>query len=341
MPLDNESLRVAIAGAASLRGKDLKQWLEEGGFPAGDIRLIDEGLAAGALTEVGGEPRVVQPVDESSFECVQFVFFASSAEFAARHGPSAVRAGATVIDMTGGHWAGPRAQAWIPRLDPVLAAPATADRDAASGRIWISPSAPAIVACSLAAGLAEFSLVRLVIFFLQPVSERGPAGITELEGQTINLLSFQPIPQEVFDTQVAFNLVGRWGASSDERLLDARMAMVREVKNYLADRIITPAIMLVQAPVFYAHAFAAYAEFREPGEPEAFVERLKAVGFRVILGDEPGPSNLAVAGEGEPIIGPPERDDSVAGGYWFWGAADNFRLASVNAARIAERLLVS
>ena len=35
MPFGQESLLVAIAGATSLRGKDLKLWMEESGFPAG------------------------------------------------------------------------------------------------------------------------------------------------------------------------------------------------------------------------------------------------------------------------------------------------------------------
>src|SRR5579864_5134152 len=101
MPLGNESLRVAIAGATSLRGKDLKQWMEESGFPAGEIRLLDEGLAVGTLAEAGGEPVIVQPVDESTFERLRFVFFTGSAAFAKKHALAAERAGATVIDMTG------------------------------------------------------------------------------------------------------------------------------------------------------------------------------------------------------------------------------------------------
>ena len=76
MPLPEHSLRVAIAGATSLRGKDLKYWLEEGGFPAGEIRLVDEELASGTLTEAAGEPAIVQSVNESSFEGLRFVFFA-------------------------------------------------------------------------------------------------------------------------------------------------------------------------------------------------------------------------------------------------------------------------
>jgi aspartate-semialdehyde dehydrogenase len=341
MPLPEHSLRVAIAGATSLRGKDLKYWLEEGGFPAGEIRLIDEEIASGTLTEVAGEPAIVQPVSESSFEGLRFVFFAGSAAFAAKHGPAVDRAGASVIDMTGGLWAGARARPWIPRLDALLSPPAPSVLPNDHYPIWVAPSTPAILACSLAAGLAELSPVRLAILFFQPASERGDEGITELEGQTVKLLSFQPIPQQVFDTQVAFNLTARWGASSAERLSDARMGIAREVQRYLADRISSPAVMLVQAPVFYGHAFAAWAEFKNSVSEETLTTRLNSAGFKVVPPDEPSPSNLAAAGETQPMITVPERDTNVAHGFWLWGAADNFRLASVNATQIAERLLAS
>jgi len=341
MPLGHESLVVAIAGATSLRGKDLSQWLEESGFPAGDIRLIDEEFAAGTLTEAGGEPAIVQAVDESSFERVRFAFFAGSPAFAAKHGPSAGRAGATVIDLTGGLWTGSRALPWIPALDAVLPPPGAPGASSERNHVWVAPSAPAIVACSFSAALSELSPARLAIVFLQPASERGQAGVTELEQQTIRLLSLQPIPQEVFDTQVAFNLLGRWGESSAERLSEARIAITREVHQYLEGGAVIPALTLVQAPVFHAHGFSAYAEFREPPAPEALAARLGAVGFRIASGEDLGPSNLAVAAEAKPLISLAERDDNVACGYWFWGAADNFRVASANAVRIAERFLAS
>jgi len=340
-PLPEHSLRVAIAGAASLRGKDLKYWLEEGGFPAGEIRLVDEEIAAGMLTEVAGEATIVQTVNESSFEGLRFVFFAGSSAFAAQHGPAADRAGASVIDMTGGLWAGSLARPWIPRLDALISPPAPAALPNDHYHTWVAPSTPAILGCSLAAAFAEFSPARLAIVFFQPVSERGEQGITELEGQTVKLLSFQPIPQEVFDTQVAFNLAARWGAESRGKLSDIRMATASEVQRYLAGRIPPPAVMLVQAPVFYGHAFAVWAEFSNPVSDETLTAKLQSAGFKVVPPDEPSPSNLLAAGETHPMITMPERDANVAQGYWFWGAADSFRLASVNATQIAERLLAS
>jgi hypothetical protein len=65
--LERESRRIVIAGASSLLGAELKSLLEEGRFAAWDFRLVDEEVAAGTLTEAGGEPAMIQPVEEGSF----------------------------------------------------------------------------------------------------------------------------------------------------------------------------------------------------------------------------------------------------------------------------------
>ena len=384
MVLGADSLRVAIAGATSLRGKDLRQWIDESGFPVGEVRLLDEELAAGTLTEVAGEPVIVQPVDEASFERTRFVFFTGSPAFAAAHARSAQRAGATVIDMTGSLAAAPGARLWIPHLDAELAAPpsgqgnsqapmaapsrhdvrrsghppgsrgggAPSDKKSGAITVCIAPSAAAIVACSLSAALKPFPLARLAITFFAPVSDRGQPGVDELENQTVKLLSLQPMPQAVFDTQVAFTLLDRWGAGSAVSLSSMRAAIASEVREYLAGRVPSPAIDLVHAPVFFGCAFSAYAEFAAPaGAPAAdkvaevsapqLAARLSAAGFSLAGEDDPPLSNVSVAGESQLFVTPPVRDPNVENAYWLWGAVDNLRLASANALRIAERLLVS
>ncbi len=338
MPTDVQACRVAIAGASSLRGKELKHLLEDGGFPATEIRLLDEDIAVGMLTEAGGEPVLIQAVDDESFERVRFAFFAGSPSFAARHWEAAERAGATVIDLSGGLAEVPSARRWIPALDSLLPPPAHASPQGVS-RLFLSPSAPVIVACSIAAALAGFSVERLALVFLQPVSERGQAGIEELENQTTKLLSFQPIGQEVFDAQVAFNMLDRYGEASDERLADARSSIAREVRSYLAGRAPVPAIQLIQAPVFYSYAFTAYAELGGRPEPDELKRALEAAGIQAVGSAEAAPSNVSVAGENRLVLGQMEADPNVERGYWFWGAADNLRLAAANAVGIAEKLL--
>ena len=157
----------------------------------------------------------------------------------------------------------------------------------------------------------------------------------------VKLLSLQPIPQKVYDCQVAFNMLDRWGPDSPERLADARAAIGQEVHDYLGGRAPIPAINLIQAPVFYGHTFSAYAEFAQRPDLTALSARLEAAGFRSASEEDPGPSNTSVAGEPQAIITGAVGDPGVPQGYWFWGAADNLRLATANATQIAERLLVA
>ncbi|HJY86150.1 MAG TPA: Asd/ArgC dimerization domain-containing protein [Candidatus Acidoferrales bacterium] len=340
MPADVLACRVAIAGASSLRGKELKQLLEGGSFPAAEIRLFDEEFAVGTLTEAAGEATLIQSIDEESFERVRFVFFAGTPAFSARHWEAAERAGATVIDLSGGLADLPSAQPWIPPLDSLL--PPPAPRSAPPARkLYLSPAAPTIAACSLAATLSKWAVQRLALVFFQPVSECGQAGIEELESQTIKLLSFQPIAQEVFDAQVAFNLLDRYGPASVERLSDARLSIAREVRGYLAGRGPVPAIQLIQAPVFYSYAFTAYAELASPPDSAELLRALEAAGAELSSPADTAPSNVSVAGGDRLVLGQVEADANVEGGYWFWGAADNLRLPAANAVRIAEKLLAS
>jgi aspartate-semialdehyde dehydrogenase len=337
MPGADPGLRIAIIGATSLRGKELKEALESSSLAAAAVRLVDDDALAGTLTEIGGEPTMVGGAGQEDFSHVRFVFFAGSPELSARHASAALAAGATLIDLTGGLAEMPDAAPWIPTLDSVLPPPRKANGSAVA-RIYLSPSVPAMTACAFAASLAASGGGRGQIVFLQPVSERGQAGIEELERQTVQLLSMQPAGQEVFDAQVAFNLVDRYGPASPVTPLEQRQQLGKDVARYLAGRVPAPAVALLQAPVFYSHAFMAYAEI---DSPDALVPRLEAAGFKFSDEDEAAPSNVSVAGEPHPVLGRPARDPNVERGWWFWGAADNVRVAAANAVFIAERLLAS
>ena len=333
-------LRIVIAGASLLRGKELKLALGESSLAAAELGLLDEEFAAGTLTEAAGEPAVIETVGDDSFLGARIVFFTGSPAFAARHASAAEQAGAMVIDLSGGLAAENGAQTWIPRLEAILRPP----EGMAGNRkrnIIVAPSAPSIVAVTLSAALTALGLQRLAITFLQPVSERGQEGVEELEAQVVKLLSFEPFTKEVFDEQVGFNLLARFGEASRELLADARTLIEKEMHAYLQGRAALPAIMLVQAPVFYAHTFSAWAEFASPPDLAELTERLESAGLKIAGEEDMPPSNVSVAGEAQPVLARPERDAGVTNGVWLWGAADNLRVPVANAIAIAERLLAS
>ena len=338
----SKSPRVAIVGASSLRGKELKLVLEERNFPSSDMVLLDEPTAAGTLTEAAGEPAFIRALDENSFEGAQIAFFTGSMADAEQNWESAQRSGATVIDMTGALLAAGKATSWIPSLDSVLL-PRPGASAAAKGKgaamAYSSPSPGTIIACTVAAGLAKFSPARVAIVLNLPVSERDQAGVDELESQTTNLLSFRPIEQTVFDTQVAFNMLAAFGENAKPSLADVRSAIARNVAHCLAGRATAPAIQVVQAPVFYGCAFNAFAEFAAPVSGEQLAASLLPLGVRVAAPGDPTPSNVSVVGEADIHLARIEPDASAPSGVWLWGVADNLRLAAVNAVRIAEALV--
>jgi len=335
--------RVALVGASSLLGKELKQVLEDRNFPARDIVLLDESVMAGTLAEAGGEATFIRALEEDSFEAAQFAFFAGSASDAERNWPVAERSGATVIDLTGARGAsGASPNCVIPSLAPVLPAEMGASGNGSIARAaYSSPSSPVIIACTLAVGLNVFETRRISVVLFPPVSERGQAGVEELESQTASLLSFREIAHPVFDTQVAFNLLPRYGEGSQPSLAQMRAAIARDAGRYLAGRAPVPAIQLVQAPVFYGYAFAAYVEMQSPVATEPVEAALVKLGVKIGGPGDPPPTNVSVAGESDIQLMRIEPDLNVANGMWIWGVTDNLRLAANNAVRIAEELIAS
>lgn len=325
--------RIVIAGASSLLGAELRSLLEESLFAGADFRFVDEEISASVLTEAGGEPAVIQPIEAESFERASVVFFAGSAEFTRANLDAAVSAGAKVIDLTGAALAHEDAAIWYPKLDALRQR-----KFPDSANLYAIPSAGATMASSLALGLGNLGAMRLAVICFQPVSDVGRAGIEELESQTGQLLSFQGVGQPVFDTQVAFNLLDRFGPESRQKLSAFRERLHAETKACVAGSSILPALQVVQAPVFYGTTLAAWAEI----SPERSLVQISAAcenaGFALDSGEGPGPSNVSVAGEKTARLAKPEGDASRPGTWWFWGAADNIRLPAANAVKLAEML---
>jgi aspartate-semialdehyde dehydrogenase len=339
--------RIVLAGATSLAGKELAEALGQSRLAAAELRLLDEEIVAGQLAAAAGEATVIQSVMEDSFEGAALVIFAGSGVFSRENADRALASGATVIDLSGALFDRPQAQAWIPALDALLPPPGVMEEVPRGARsrpkLYISPSAASIVACALGAAFAQWPLARIAVFFLRPVSERGAEAVEELESQTVKLLSFQPLPRTVFDAQVAFNLLDRYGRASAEQLADVREAVAALVRSYLAGRAPLPAVQLIQAPVFYGYTFSAFVDIDGLSDVAtdlpALESHLCCAGFQMRGGDEAVPSNVEAAGETQPLLAKLERDPNHPTGLWLWGAVDNIRLATANAVAIAEKVV--
>ena len=181
--LDRGSNPIVIAGASSLLGAELRSLLEESRFAGAEFRLVDEQLVAGILTEAGGEPAVIQPVEAGTFDRAGKVFFTGSAEFTLRNLGAARAAKAKIIDLSGATAADSGTVSWFPKLDSLHGRKFPND-----GGVFAIPSAAGTVAASLVLGLFKISVARLVVLCFESVSEAGRAGIEELrkpDGTTV------------------------------------------------------------------------------------------------------------------------------------------------------------
>jgi aspartate-semialdehyde dehydrogenase len=331
MPFERDSHRIVIAGASSLLGAEVKSLLEESRFAASDFRLLDEELAAGMLTEAGGEPAVIRPVEEDSFDRARFVFVTGSIEFTRANLALAQRSGALIIDLSGHSVSLPDSGPWFRGIEKLLGDLAQ------KPRLATIPSAAAEALIRLTICLQGLGLRQLNATVLQPVSAWGRPGIEELETQSSQLLSIQTPGKQLFDAQVAFNTMDRFGPASRFDLRAALANLRSEVHACLRGTPVVPAIQLVHVPAFYGVTFSVSAELDTSVDAARIQSACKEAGLSVMQAPD-SPNNLSVAEESAVQLAQPEPDPAKPGAWWFWGAADNIRLPAWNAVKLAEKL---
>ena len=171
----------------------------------------------------------------------------------------------------------------------------------------------------------------------EPVSEQGKRGMDELHQQTVNLLSFTSLPKDLFDEQVAFNMLGSFGESSELALADIETRIATHFQAVSGKNVPVPSLMLVQAPTFHAHTFSVYIQFDREIEQTALANALAGDHVSIIDAGEDGPSNVNAAGQGSVLVSL-RRDARNASGFWIWAAADNLKVAAINAVECAATL---
>ncbi len=356
MKTQKEGFRVAVVGASSLLGRELISVLEEGKFPVSRLVTLQWGGEEPDLPIVdireGGEI-AVQDQDVSEAE-LDFAFITSrpreTPSFlddllrpveAARPKPSRC----VVINLTGEEIGEPSGNGPGKRTRTLVSVPSLERRSSTAGPVpgtptlYVSPHPAVIVISSLLLRLAaRFELKSAVAQIFGSASESGPRGIEELQKQTVNLLSFQKIPQQVFGAQLAFNLLSRLGRTGSGEVAALESRVRQQLREYLDNRVPLPALRLLQVPMFYAVGASLYVETLEPIAPEIAAAALAGDRIRVRKPSQDAPTPVEVTGSKDILVDSIARDADHPNGLWIWAVADNLHLAAGNAVEIAESL---
>src|SRR5438309_10019734 len=254
----NHLYRVAVVGAAGLKGKELGEVLNQRNFPAGDIRLLDDDESLGQLEAVGDAATFIQALRAEQFEHVDFTFFACDESFTREHWRTARNAGSTVIDLSYALEDEKGIAIRAPWVEREMGSTMRADLEANSA--VVAHLAAVVLALLLLRAQKAAQIQRVVATVFEPVSERGRRGMDELHEQTVNLLSFQEMPKRVFDVQVAFNMVSQYGAQAHTPLSSVEARIAQHLAHITQQKVRVPSLMLVQSPIFHGYIFSIYIE---------------------------------------------------------------------------------
>jgi len=330
--------RVALVGAAGLKGRELNEVLNQRNFPAADVRLLDDDESLGQLEAAGDEASFIQKIRADQFENVDFAFFASEEAFTRSHWMMAKNAGSAIVDLSYALEDEPRMTIRSPWVEREMASPQRADLESTSAVI----AHPAAVVLSLLLLRAKKAgaLQTVVATVFEPVSERGKAGMDELHEQTVNLLSFQQMPKHVFDIQVAFNMLAHYGEKAGIRLDSVERRIVKHFKRITHDVVPVPPLVLLQSPIFHAYMFSIYIELESPRTLAEFSQVFAGEHIKMTEADDELPNNVNVAGEDDIMLSV-RADAARPNGFWLWAAADNLKLAALTAVDCAAALALT
>ncbi|HLW77841.1 MAG TPA: Asd/ArgC dimerization domain-containing protein, partial [Bryobacteraceae bacterium] len=192
--------------------------------------------------------------------------------------------------------------------------------------------------------LAKISSVarieRSIVHVFEPASERGQRGLDELQQQTVAVLAFQKLKTDVFDTQLAFNMLASYGEEALEPLDSIEQRFERHLASLVGNHpsIPMPSLRMIQSPVFHGHSFSLWIEFENNPGVGPLASALASAGVDV-RPDDP-PSNAAIAGQGGLAIGAISADRNHPRALWIWMVADNLRLAAENAIAVAKETIL-
>ena len=316
---------VGIVGSSSLLGKELKEILEEGGFPLGRLVLLETEEYAGLLQEFAGDIRITQIISPESLEDVDIAFFTCSPEIMRAYIESGAAFPELTIDLT---QSGREGRLFLSGIsDPNILEPRG---------YFINPHPATIVIARVVSRLEKTFGVRLAaVTVLEPASERGNAGVEELQEQTVNLLNFQNIEKKVFAGQLSFNLLPE--SPSARRTEDQ---IVGQLATLMGRNIATPMVHALQAPVFHGHGFSLFVQLNGAPTVEAIRGALAGDSAFMVAHQDDGPSPVGVTGTHGIHVGR-IHGFSDPGAFGMWLVADNLRIAASNAIRTAENIMLA
>ena len=329
------SQHVAIAGATGAVGTEFLKLLEARDFPMKSLRLLASSRSAGSKLKFRGENLEVEELTPKSFKGIDIAFFSAGGSRSKDFAPHAVDSGAVVIDNSSAFRMDEKVPLVVPEINPKQALEHQG--------LIANPNCSTIqMVVALNPIHRAANIQRVVVSTYQAVSGAGASAMEELKQQLRAWANDEPMKQEVFPTQIAFNLFPHIDVFQDNGYTKEEMKMVHETRKIMNAPNMQISATCVRVPVLRAHSEAVWVETEKPiSESEARELFEKEPGIVVQDERESGgyPTPWHITETQETYVGRIRKDISHPNGLTFWVVADQlYKGAALNAIQIAEVL---
>ena len=329
---------VAIAGVTGAVGAEFIATMDKRAFPVGKLKALASARSAGKTLDFRGERIVIEELTEHSFEGVDIALFSAGGGISRKFSPSAVKAGAVVIDNSSAFRMDPNVPLVIPEIN--------------AHRIRDHKGIVAVPNCSAITALVPLwpihranRIKRLILSTYQAASGAGAAAMDELVESTRANLDGRAFQPKVMPHPYAFNLFSHNTAVDPETgYNEEETKVIKETRKIFEDDGIAIGVTCVRVPVLRAHSEAITFECERPISEHEVREILsKAPGVRIVDDRAKNyfPMPVDASGQDDVLVGRIRKDLSDPSGHsiaMFVSADQLLKGAALNAIQIAELL---
>lgn len=330
-------MNVAILGATGAVGREMMKILAERSFPVEELRLLASPRSAGQKLLWQGRELTVQPAEDSAFEGMDIVLGAAENDIAKRFAPAIVKAGAVFVDNSSAFRMDPNVPLVIPEINP---------EDARRHKgIIANPNCTTIVSLVAINALNQDSPIQSIIASsYQAVSGAGAGGPRELMEEVELLREGKPVHPQVFQYQIAYNVIPQIGGEAYEGYTSEEMKMQNEGRKIMHLPDLRVSCTCVRVPVVRSHSVSLVVRTREKISVRRARELIAAApGCRLVddLSSRRYPMPLDTSDQDTVFVGRIREDLTCDNGLNIWCCGDQVRKgAATNAVQIAQLLLL-
>lgn len=235
---------IAIVGATGQVGSALVELLEQRSIEIEHLYLIGSDNSEGENVRFRGKNLTVLNSEQMDWSQCHFAFFVASKMVSEKYAQIAAQSGCIVIDASG-YFA---EQDHIPLLVPGVNN--TILSEYRNENIIAVASAPV---CQLLRSVASLTDVELLVSLhvtnFVPASLYGKKGVDELASQSARLLNGLPVENEIFDNQLAFNLLPLFHQVN--HIIFSEKSQVDQIRKVTHNYQLAVSVESVTVPVFY------------------------------------------------------------------------------------------